>query len=1434
VDGTNRHAGGTGPATGGARAGEDTLPDALASLSSLAENTVNLFLLIKQVKARLGVVPFVGAGMSVPFGFPAWRPFLESQAPDETVRQRIVELLDHGQYEEAAEVLLNARGENAFHAVLEHTFGAHRLPERLPAAAILQLPRLCSGPVLTTNFDPVLEKVFENARRPFEERILGMKVDALREAFHHSRCVLVKLHGDAADRTDRVLTWSDYERAYGEREPLTAFLRFAMMRPLLFLGCSLGNDRTVRVLEALAGELRGRRAEGLQVHYAIVEQPAQQAEFLARNRRLTDLGIRLIWYPTGQHGLIADLLVYLAGEAGRAPVYGAVPAEPPHYLLRSAELAELRAMLLAGNGGSVAITGQGHALGVQGMGGVGKTVLAAALTRDAAVQKAYPDGIFWLTVSAQPKLLNLLNELARWLPDCDSPLTSETEAQRKVREALAGKRALLILDDVWHVDHAAALNVTSAPGRLLVTTRKRDVLVSLDAKEVRVDVLTPEASLRMVADWAGQPDPAKVPAVATEVARECGCLPLALAMIGAMVRLRPTAWVDALELLRGRNLEEFRRVFPDYPYPDLLRAIAVGVDELPAEDRERYLDLAVFPEDRAIFEGPLQVLWELTPAKARACMDRLVARSLATLQEKDGHGALLLHDLQWDYVRKVREKKVPELHTRFLDGYRAKCPTGWASGPNDGYYFARLADHLVAAGRKDELRRLLLDFNWLHAKVAAGETVSLIAEYEHFGSDTELKVLGRAIRLSAYVVAHDVWQLPGQLVGRLSSKPQSHIQRLVEQCTRCASRPWLRPLAETLTPPDGPLVCTLIGHDAGLTGIALTPNGRGVVSASSDGRVNLWDLKSGELCAILSEKEKRASVLAMTVTPDGKLVCAIYGGVLKVWDLIDGRLCQSTKGHEDWGNAVTITPDGSRAVYQAEDLTLKVVDLTTALLCHTLKGHDNWVEHVVVTHDGSIAISASRDRTLRVWDLKSGRLRHTLEGHEGWVRGVAVPPDGSRAVSVSDDRTLRVWDLSTGQLCQTLKGHEGWVKAVAVTPDGSKAIVACDDGTLKVWDLRRGGLSDILIGHGGWVRAVVVTPDGSKVVSASDDQTVRVWELRHDRPWHTLNGHLGQAHTVEVTRDGSRAVSASDDGTLKVWDLRTFKPCLALTAHDDVIAAAALVPDGSRAISASRDQTLKVWDLTDGRLCHTLKGHEGWVNAVAVTPDGSRAISTSNDGTLKVWDLSTGQLCHTLKGHEGSVKAVAVTPDGCHAISASPDLTLRVWDLRSGQLCRVLTGDEEPVSAVTLTPSGSTIVSAASNGTLRIWDLKTGQLRRSVNAHDEMVTALAVTPDGSRVVSASCDGTLKVWDLGSGRLCHTLTGHWGSVLAVAVTRDGSRAISTCHGWTLKVWDLGNGQLTATFTADAAVLCCAAIEDGRTFVAGDELGRVHFLRLELPQ
>jgi NB-ARC domain len=71
-----------------------------------------------------------------------------------------------------------------------------------------------------------------------------------------------------------------------------------------------------------------------------------------------------------------------------------VPDLPPHYLPREEVLAGLKQKLFA-RGANVGITGQSSAVGVQGMGGIGKSVLAAALARDSEVRQAFPDGIYW-------------------------------------------------------------------------------------------------------------------------------------------------------------------------------------------------------------------------------------------------------------------------------------------------------------------------------------------------------------------------------------------------------------------------------------------------------------------------------------------------------------------------------------------------------------------------------------------------------------------------------------------------------------------------------------------------------------------------------------------------------------------------------------------------------------------------------------------------------------------------------------------------------------------------------------------------------------------------------------------------------------------------------------------------------------------------------
>jgi GTPase SAR1 family protein len=237
-------------------------------------------------------------------------------------------------------------------------------------------------------------------------------------------------------------------------------------------------------------------------------------------------------------------------------------------------------------------------------------------------------------------------------------------------------------------------------------------------------------------------------------------------------------------------------------------------------------------------------------------------------------------------------------------------------------------------------------------------------------------------------------------------------------------------------------------------------------------------------------------VRGVAVTPDGKtVVSGSDDKTLKVWDFETGQCRATFQGHTSGIYGVAVTPDGKTVVSSSADETLKVWDLATGHCRNTLKGHSGHVWRLAVTPHGKTVVSGSTDKTLKVWDLATGERHTTFQGHSSLVGGVAVTPDGKTVVSGSMDKTLKVWDLATGHCRATFEGHTSYLRDVPVTPDGKTVVSGSDDKTLKVWDLDTGQCRATFEGHTGSVFGVAVTPDGKRVVSGSGDNTLRVWDL---------------------------------------------------------------------------------------------------------------------------------------------------------------------------------------------------------------------------------------------------------------------------------------------------------------------------------------------------
>jgi tetratricopeptide (TPR) repeat protein len=275
-----------------------------------------------------GCTPFVGAGLSVPWGFPSWWSFLVQAASSCGIREHISAMLegdDYDRYERAAEIVhdtLIACGErHGLTLLVRRTFGRKICVSARPQAAAHVLPAIARGGVVTTNYDRVIEGVFSQQGRPLFP-VWGGRVRIVQDSLSAEAPILLKLHGDAWHAQDRILTGSEYDEHYG-RDTLQRFLpdkpvprllqAIFKSKPVLFFGCSLADDRTMDVLGSIADAARTQC-------FAVIAREADARRQRAKEARIARFGISPIWYPTGAHDAIRPFLEHLATRLPPVPV----------------------------------------------------------------------------------------------------------------------------------------------------------------------------------------------------------------------------------------------------------------------------------------------------------------------------------------------------------------------------------------------------------------------------------------------------------------------------------------------------------------------------------------------------------------------------------------------------------------------------------------------------------------------------------------------------------------------------------------------------------------------------------------------------------------------------------------------------------------------------------------------------------------------------------------------------------------------------------------------------------------------------------------------------------------------------------------------------------------------------------------------------------
>ncbi len=231
--------------------------------------------------------------------------------------------------------------------------------------------------------------------------------------------------------------------------------------------------------------------------------------------------------------------------------------------------------------------------------------------------------------------------------------------------------------------------------------------------------------------------------------------------------------------------------------------------------------------------------------------------------------------------------------------------------------------------------------------------------------------------------------------------------------------------------------------------IVISPDGQTLASCSDDNTINLWNLKSRKFTR--SFVEHTSNVLSLAVTPNGKVLVSGALDGIRMWDLLQQRPLGILTRFDNSINTVAISPDGQTLASGDNIGVIKLWDLSSGRLIRTIAGaHYNTVTKIVFTPDGRTFVSASRDRTIKVWNVTTGQSVRTLTGDNNWVNDIAINPNGQTLASAARDG-IKLWNLTTGELITTLYGHSDWASVVAFSPDGTKLATGGFDTRVNVW-----------------------------------------------------------------------------------------------------------------------------------------------------------------------------------------------------------------------------------------------------------------------------------------------------------------------------------------------------------------------------------------------
>ncbi|KAF9422411.1 hypothetical protein BGZ94_008590 [Podila epigama] len=413
--------------------------------------------------------------------------------------------------------------------------------------------------------------------------------------------------------------------------------------------------------------------------------------------------------------------------------------------------------------------------------------------------------------------------------------------------------------------------------------------------------------------------------------------------------------------------------------------------------------------------------------------------------------------------------------------------------------------------------------------------------------------------------------------------------------------------------------------------VKFSNNGDFFVSVGSDGKIFLYDGKTGDKIKELSTAEHGHSgtIFALSWSADDKrLLTSSADQTAKIWD-IETSSVVNTFDFACGASGINGQQVGN--IWKGDSLLslslsgdLNYLDPSTSQTSRIIKGHQKGITAFAISEDKKTFVTGSYDGRVVSWDGSSGE-GHPLEESSHSNQVMQVVSSGNQFISAGMDDTVKVTAIESS------KAQDVSIISTGALPRG---VSASDDKTIVVAteneiQIIQGGKKVDSLNVGYNATSVAINAQGNVVAIGAQDAKVYLMSLDGTKlsALHTLDKNRGAISTLSFNSEGTLLAAGDGAGKIYVYDVATGEAKIHhWVFHTARVASIAWSPSGKHAASGSLDTNVYVWSTEKPmKKVALLNAHALGVTGVAFV-DEDTLLSTGADACVKTWKITHQQV----------------------------------------------------------------------------------------------------------------------------------------------------------------------------------------------------------------